>query len=92
MKNIFICDFFLHFHIFLIKKSLKRGIFSRVRMADSGGGGRYFCHQCNVEIPRVSEDFCCPVCNSGFIGKFTEKIFVYPELKTLELDTFNTDR
>ncbi|XP_023324890.1 E3 ubiquitin-protein ligase RNF126 isoform X2 [Eurytemora carolleeae] len=39
----------------------------RVRMADSGGGGRYFCHQCNVEIPHVSEDFCCPVCNSGFI-------------------------
>ncbi|XP_023324889.1 uncharacterized protein LOC111698714 isoform X1 [Eurytemora carolleeae] len=40
---------------------------NRVRMADSGGGGRYFCHQCNVEIPHVSEDFCCPVCNSGFI-------------------------
>ena len=81
----------LIFYIFLINKSLKREVISRVRMADSGGGGRYFCHQCNVEIPRVSEDFCCPVCNSGFIGKFPETLFVYSELKTFKLDTFNTD-
>jgi len=28
---------------------------------------RFFCHQCSVEIPRISPDFTCPTCNSGFI-------------------------
>jgi len=28
---------------------------------------RFFCHQCSVEIPRISADFTCPTCNSGFI-------------------------
>jgi len=30
-------------------------------------GQRFFCHQCNVEIPRIAADFTCPTCNSGFI-------------------------
>jgi len=28
---------------------------------------RFFCHQCSTEIPRISQDFTCPTCNSGFI-------------------------
>jgi len=28
---------------------------------------RFFCHECTVEIPRVSPDYTCPTCNSGFI-------------------------
>lgn len=28
---------------------------------------RFFCHQCSVEIPSISQDFTCPTCNSGFI-------------------------
>ena len=32
--------------------------------------GRYFCHECNVERDRVTQDFTCPTCRSGFIGKF----------------------
>ena len=29
---------------------------------------RFFCHQCSVEIPRISPDFTCPTCNSGTAG------------------------
>jgi len=32
---------------------------------------RYFCHQCNVNIDHVTEDFCCPTCNLGFIEERT---------------------
>ena len=35
---------------------------------------RYFCHQCNVNIDRVTEDFCCPTCNLGFIGLCQQKL------------------
>ena len=31
--------------------------------------GRFFCHECNVEKDRVTQDFTCTTCQSGFIGK-----------------------
>ena len=44
-------------------------------MADLGQ--RFFCHQCNVEIPRIAADFTCPTCNSGKTPGFvvTLKLF-----------------
>jgi len=32
---------------------------------------RYFCHQCNAEFGNVTDDFCCPTCNSGFIEELS---------------------
>lgn len=40
---------------------------------------RFFCHQCSVEIPRISADFTCPTCNSGFIEELGQAPPPQPE-------------
>jgi len=33
--------------------------------------GRFFCHECNVEKDRVTQDFTCTTCQSGFIEEMS---------------------
>ena len=33
---------------------------------------RYFCHNCNIRLDRVNDDFTCPTCSGGFVEELDE--------------------
>ncbi|OXA56626.1 E3 ubiquitin-protein ligase Iruka [Folsomia candida] len=39
---------------------------------DSVPHSKFFCYKCNEEIPRVLDDFTCPICKGGFIEEVQE--------------------
>jgi len=47
---------------------------------------RFFCHQCSAEIPRISADFTCPTCNSGFIEELSQDQHHQPNQRAEDFD------